>query len=85
MVKIVHNPLPRIAQQQDDEIRRFTVAGNMNETDLGAVEELVTGGGDLSPADLADRIGKATVRSTILSSASANCVSSSADVLFLEW
>ncbi|MFC7128428.1 winged helix-turn-helix transcriptional regulator [Haloferax chudinovii] len=60
MVKVVDNPLPRIAEQQDDEIRKFAVAGNMNETDLDVVEELLTDGGDLSPAEIADKIGKAT-------------------------
>ncbi|RDZ38762.1 AsnC family protein [Haloferax sp. Atlit-47N] len=58
MVKVIENQLPRIAQQQDDEIRKFAVAGNMNETDVALVDELVTDGGNVSPADLADRIGK---------------------------
>ncbi|REA03476.1 AsnC family protein [Haloferax sp. Atlit-6N] len=58
MAKVVDNPLPRIAQQQDHEIRKFAVAGNMNETDVALVDELVTDGGNVSPADLADRIGK---------------------------
>ncbi|WP_225317723.1 MULTISPECIES: Lrp/AsnC family transcriptional regulator [Haloferax] len=58
MAKVVDDPLPRIAQQQDDEIRKFAVAGNMVETDIDVVDELVTDGGDLSPADIAERIGK---------------------------
>ncbi|WP_430638981.1 Lrp/AsnC family transcriptional regulator [Haloferax volcanii] len=57
MAKVVDNPLPRIAQQQEDEIRMFATAGNLFETDVAITEELVTDGGHISPADLAERIG----------------------------
>ncbi|WP_089806959.1 DUF7845 domain-containing protein [Halogeometricum rufum] len=55
--KIIENPLPRIAQQQDEEVRRFAVAGNLTETDVDLVDQLLTDGGHHSPADLAERIG----------------------------
>ncbi|AFK18645.1 Lrp/AsnC family transcriptional regulator [Haloferax mediterranei ATCC 33500] len=58
MVKVIDNPLPRIAQQQDDEIRKFAAAGNMYETDIDLVDELATDGGNWSPAELAEAIGK---------------------------
>ncbi|WP_449271781.1 DUF7845 domain-containing protein [Haloferax litoreum] len=57
MVKIIDNPLPRIAQQQDEEVRLFATAGNLYETDVAIVDELVTDGGNWSPAELADAIG----------------------------
>ncbi|WP_233511908.1 AsnC family protein [Haloferax sp. Atlit-12N] len=57
MAKVADNPLPRIAQQQEDEIRMFATAGNLVETDVAITEELVTDGGHISPADLAERIG----------------------------
>ncbi|ELY31398.1 hypothetical protein C499_01380, partial [Halogeometricum borinquense DSM 11551] len=55
--KVIDDPLPRIAQQQDEEVRRFAVAGNLTETDVNLVDELLTDGGHISPADLAERIG----------------------------
>ncbi|RDZ39422.1 AsnC family protein [Haloferax sp. Atlit-10N] len=57
MVKVIDNPLPRIAQQQDDEIRMFATAANLYETDVAITDELVTDGGHISPAELAERIG----------------------------
>ncbi|ELZ94992.1 hypothetical protein C440_07947 [Haloferax mucosum ATCC BAA-1512] len=57
MVKVIDNPLPRIAQQQDDEVRLFAAANNLYETDVSIADELVTDGGQISPADLAERIG----------------------------
>lgn len=47
MVKIVENPLPRIAQQQDDEIRKFAVVGEAHDTSaplsykLGELRQIV--------------------------------------------
>ncbi|ELZ84909.1 hypothetical protein C454_02735 [Haloferax gibbonsii ATCC 33959] len=57
MVKVIDNPLPRIAQQQDDEVRLFAAANNLYETDVSIADELVTDGGQISPANLAERIG----------------------------
>ncbi|MFD1601042.1 Lrp/AsnC family transcriptional regulator [Halobellus rarus] len=55
--KVIDDPLPRIEQEQDEEIRRFAVAGNLTETDVDLVDELLTDGGEISPAELAERIG----------------------------
>lgn len=54
--KLLEDPLSRIDQQQDEEVRRFAVAGNLTETDVNLVDQLLTDGGHLSPADLAERI-----------------------------
>jgi len=55
--KVIDDPLPRIEQQQDEDIRRFAVAGNLTETDVDLVDELLTDGGEISPAELTQKIG----------------------------
>lgn len=55
--KVVEDQLPRLREQQDREVRRFAVAGNLTSTDINAIETLLTDGGVQSPADLAEQIG----------------------------
>ncbi|EJN61577.1 DUF7845 domain-containing protein [Halogranum rubrum] len=56
--KVVHDQLPRLREQQDREARQFAVAGNLTQTDIDAVETLLTDGGVVSPADVAEAIGR---------------------------
>lgn len=57
--KLVHEQLPRLEQQQDQEAQRFAVAGNLTQTDVALVETLLTDGGVQKPAEAAEEIGVA--------------------------
>lgn len=54
--KLITNQLPRIKAQQDRHLE--AVVGNVTETDTRLLEALLTDGGQWSPADLADAIGR---------------------------
>lgn len=54
--KLVDNPLPRIEQEQDQQVLSFV--NSANETDQAIVETLVTDGGQISPSELADGLGR---------------------------
>ncbi|MGZ0745719.1 DUF7845 domain-containing protein [Haloparvum sp. AD34] len=54
--KLITNQLPRIKAQQDRHLE--AVVGNVTETDTRLLETLLTDGGQWSPADLADAIGR---------------------------
>jgi len=62
--KLITDPTPRIESEQQNLVDRWALMGNMNDTHLDTLRTLVADGGELSPSDIADEIGKAvsTVR-----------------------
>lgn len=54
--KVISDKLPRIEAQQDRHLH--AVVGNVNDTDVELLDTLLTDGGEFTPAELADRIGR---------------------------
>jgi predicted transcriptional regulator len=65
--KLVDDPTPRIESEQENAVERWAFMSNLNETHTDTLRKLVTDGGELSPADIADEIGKhvSTVRKAL--------------------
>jgi hypothetical protein len=60
--KLIDDPTPEIESQQQNLVERWALMGNINETQIGIMQTLVTDGGQLSPADIAENLGKVVRR-----------------------